>query len=86
LQQIKELASTIELVIECRDYRVPLSSRNPLFEDALQGKEKLVVYTKRDLAQEVLDDRVAFSPSKIWPGLLIEKADKNHNPEMASPV
>lgn len=46
---MKTLLSTIDLVIECRDYRVPLTSRNPLFEASLEGKERLVVYTKRDL-------------------------------------
>lgn len=46
---MKTLLSSIDLVIECRDYRVPLASRNPLFESALEGKERILVYTKRDL-------------------------------------
>lgn len=46
---MKSLLSSIDLVIECRDYRVPLTSRNPLFESALEGKERVIVYTKRDL-------------------------------------
>ncbi|KAF2001597.1 P-loop containing nucleoside triphosphate hydrolase protein [Amniculicola lignicola CBS 123094] len=49
LQKMKTLLSTIDLVIECRDYRVPLTSRNPLFEKSLEGKERIIVYTKRDL-------------------------------------
>lgn len=58
LQKMKELVNSVELVIECRDYRVPLSSRNPLFEETLQGKQRLLVYTKRDLGMEALDERV----------------------------
>jgi ribosome biogenesis GTPase A len=46
---MKQLLTSIDLVIECRDYRVPLTSRNPLFEKALEGKERVIVYTKRDL-------------------------------------
>lgn len=46
---MKTLLSSIDLVIECRDYRVPLTSRNPLFEKALDGTERVIVYTKRDL-------------------------------------
>ena len=46
---MKTLLSTIDLIIECRDYRVPLTSRNPLFEASLAGRERLIVYTKRDL-------------------------------------
>lgn len=55
---MKEMVNSVELVIECRDYRVPLSSRNPLFEETLQGKQRVLVYTKRDLAMEVLDEKV----------------------------
>ncbi|KAF1972372.1 mitochondrial GTPase-like protein [Bimuria novae-zelandiae CBS 107.79] len=57
LQKMKTLLSTIDLVIECRDYRVPLTSRNPLFEESLEGKERLIVYTKRDLGGAPLDTR-----------------------------
>lgn len=46
---MKTLLSSTDLVIECRDYRVPLTSRNPLFEESLAGRVRLVVYTKKDL-------------------------------------
>lgn len=46
---MKTLLSSIDLIVECRDYRVPLTSRNPLFEASLAGRERLIVYTKRDL-------------------------------------
>ena len=49
LDKMKSRLSTIDFVIECRDYRVPISSQNPLFEDTLVGKDRLIVYTKRDL-------------------------------------
>jgi ribosome biogenesis GTPase A len=49
LAKMKSLLNSIDLVVECRDYRVPLTSRNPLFESALEGKDRLIVYTKRDL-------------------------------------
>jgi len=57
---MKELVGSVSLVIECRDYRVPLASRNPLFESTLLGKERVVVYTKRDLGMQVLDEKVSF--------------------------
>lgn len=46
---MKALLSSIDLVIECRDYRTPLSSRNPLFEQNLGERPRLIVYTKQDL-------------------------------------
>jgi ribosome biogenesis GTPase A len=54
---MKTLVSSIDLVIECRDYRVPLTSRNPLFESALEGKERVIVYTMRDLGGGLRDNR-----------------------------
>lgn len=67
LSKMKQMVSSVELIIECRDYRVPLSSRNPLFEETLQGRERIIVYTKRDLAAGVLDLEVSgvFSHS-FW--------------------
>lgn len=52
LDKMKTMLSHINLVIECRDYRIPLSSRNPLFEENLAGRERLIVYTKQDLGSE----------------------------------
>jgi len=49
LTKMKTMLSQIDLIIECRDYRVPISSRNPLFEESLAGRQRLIVYTKRDL-------------------------------------
>lgn len=46
---MSKMLTQIELIIECRDYRVPLTSRNPLFEQSLAGRERVIVYTKRDL-------------------------------------
>ncbi|CZR62944.1 probable mitochondrial GTPase 1 [Phialocephala subalpina] len=52
LSKMKTMLSSIDLIIECRDYRVPLTSRNPLFEESLAGRERVVVYTKRDLGSK----------------------------------
>lgn len=52
LAKMKTMLSQIDLVIECRDYRIPLSSRNPLFEENLAGRERLIVYTKQDLGSQ----------------------------------
>jgi hypothetical protein len=52
LSKMKTMLSQIDLIVECRDYRVPLTSHNPLFEDALAGRERMVVYTKKDLGRK----------------------------------
>jgi len=52
LNKMTTMLSAIDLIIECRDYRVPISSRNPLFEESLAGRERLIVYTKQDLGSD----------------------------------
>nr|OQO31855.1 hypothetical protein B0A51_00861 [Rachicladosporium sp. CCFEE 5018] len=51
LSKMRTLLAQIDLIVECRDYRVPLTSHNPLFEDSLAGKERMIVYTKKDLGR-----------------------------------
>lgn len=53
---MKPLLASIDLVLEVRDYRVPLTSRNPLLDDAIRANgndtRRIVVFTKRDLAMD----------------------------------
>lgn len=61
------MLSSIDLIIECRDYRVPLTSRNPLFEESLAGRQRLVVYTKRDLgSKNTADDKKREGIIRDW--------------------
>ncbi|KAJ6443938.1 GTP-binding protein [Purpureocillium lavendulum] len=50
--KIKGLLSTISVVLECRDFRLPLSTHNPTLERAVAGRERLIVYTKADLGAD----------------------------------
>lgn len=47
---MRTLLGQTDLVLECRDARIPLTSRNPVFEEALRGRARVVVFTKGDLA------------------------------------
>ncbi|KAI8966408.1 P-loop containing nucleoside triphosphate hydrolase protein [Daldinia sp. FL1419] len=49
LTSMRKVLSNINLILECRDSRVPLTSTNPLLESALAGRDRIVVYTKSDL-------------------------------------
>jgi len=49
LTKMKSMLSLIDYVVECRDYRAPVTSINPMFEEALGKIRRLIVYTKRDL-------------------------------------
>ena len=50
--KIKTLISNIGLVLECRDFRLPLSTHNPHLENTIAGCERFVVYTKSDLGKD----------------------------------
>jgi ribosome biogenesis GTPase A len=49
-RQIEEKLKLIDVVIELLDARVPLSSRNPMIDDILKGKPRMVLLNKNDLA------------------------------------
>lgn len=50
--KIKSILPTISIVLECRDFRLPLSTQNPSLEQAIAGRERLVIYTKSDLGTD----------------------------------
>lgn len=49
-RQIQEKLKLIDLAIELLDARIPLSSRNPMIDEILQNKPRLVLLNKSDLA------------------------------------
>jgi ribosome biogenesis GTPase A len=54
---MRRTLSTVSLIIECRDFRVPITSWNPLLERTLSAsnspdRSRIIVYTKRDLAPD----------------------------------
>lgn len=50
LTRLGHLAPQIDLVIEVRDSRAPLSTTNVLFDKVLARKERVVLYSKKDLS------------------------------------
>ncbi|OLL24846.1 Mitochondrial GTPase 1 [Neolecta irregularis DAH-3] len=64
-RKMKALLSDIDLIIEARDARLPISSRNPIFEKEFGNKERIVVYNKRDLAGTFSEDRVRMLSPEV---------------------
>lgn len=56
-RQIEEKLKLIDLVIELLDARIPLSSRNPMIDEILKGKPRLVLLNKADLADPRATER-----------------------------
>ncbi|KXG43678.1 ribosome biogenesis GTPase YlqF [Tepidibacillus decaturensis] len=51
-RQITEKLSLIDIVIELLDARIPLSSRNPMIDEIVNQKPRLVLLNKSDLADQ----------------------------------
>ncbi|KAJ2553248.1 Mitochondrial GTPase 1, partial [Coemansia sp. RSA 1933] len=50
VKQMRDQLRAVDLVVETRDARIPLSSINQQFEDIVGKKSRLIVYNKSDLA------------------------------------
>ena len=76
-RQMEERLKAVDMVIELRDARMPLASRNPLLIDLAKDKPKLIVLTKMDMADD--------NETKKWINKLSEEGnsclalDLNHN-------
>ncbi len=49
---IKENLKAVDVVVEIVDSRIPVSSRNPVIDELISGKRRIVVLGKADLADE----------------------------------
>lgn len=81
VSKLKTVLSRISLVIECRDFRLPLSTHNPILEKAVAGCQKIIVYTKHDLGSDSpgarhLLQKLHGRRALFW--------DKNHSTSTAS--
>ena len=57
IRQIKEQLKLVDLVIEVLDARIPLSSRNPDLNGIAQGKLRMIILAKADLADPQSTDK-----------------------------
>ncbi len=49
---IQENLKTVDLVIEVIDSRIPISSRNPIIDELVRNKRRLIVLNKSDLSDD----------------------------------
>lgn len=53
---IKDNLKMVDAVIEVIDARIPLSSRNPIIDDMVGGKTRVIIMNKSDLADEAASE------------------------------
>ena len=54
---IQENLKLVDIVVEVIDARIPVSSRNPVIDDILKNKKRIVVLNKNDLADERANEK-----------------------------
>lgn len=52
-REITERVKIVDMVIELVDGRAPYSSKNPMFDEIIKNKPRLIVMTKKDLSDPV---------------------------------
>lgn len=55
-RQIQEQLKAVDMIIECRDGRIPLASSNPMIDELVGQKPRMIVLTKKDLAQDTVTE------------------------------
>jgi ribosome biogenesis GTPase A len=55
-RQLSEQLSRVDVIVEMCDARLPYSSRNPVLNDMVAGKERILVLNKADLADPARTD------------------------------
>ena len=56
IRNIEQMLPAVDMVIECRDARIVESSHNPLIDEVIKNKPRLIVLTKKDLANPYLTE------------------------------
>lgn len=75
---IESQIKLVDMVIELRDARVPNASANPLLEQLIQQKPRLLVFTKRDMADANVSQR--WKKHFEAQGISVLFLDANHDP------
>lgn len=82
-RQIEKNLKLIDMVIELIDARIPLSSRNPMIDEILQDKPRLVLLNKADLADPSITEQwVNYFKTKDLQALAFDATSGKQLPEI----
>src|SRR5690625_4553364 len=86
-RQVEEKLKLVDCVMELVDARAPLSSQNPMQQQVLQNKSKMIVIMKKDLADHQETNKwIAYFKEKSIPAVAVnvnDKADVNRVIQLA---
>ncbi|WP_047984899.1 ribosome biogenesis GTPase YlqF [Ornithinibacillus californiensis] len=77
-REIEEKLKLVDFVMELVDARAPLSSQNPMLQQVLQSKSKMILLMKRDLADtKVTNEWIEYFKEREIPALAVNVNDKS---------
>jgi ribosome biogenesis GTPase A len=77
-REIEEKLKLVDFVMELVDARAPLSSQNPMLQQVLQNKSKMILLMKRDLADtKVTNEWIEYFKEREIPALAVNVNDKS---------
>ena len=72
LKEMKESTKMVDIILELRDARIPISSANPKIDEVVNQKPRLIVLTKDDLADRKETTKwLAYFESQGMPAISI---------------
>ncbi|MFC2950128.1 ribosome biogenesis GTPase YlqF [Virgibacillus sediminis] len=76
-REVEEKLKLVDFVMELVDARTPLSSQNPMLQQVLQNKPKMIIMMKKDLADPQQTDRwIASFESQGIPAIAVDVNQK----------
>ena len=64
-REIGEAVKQVDIVIEIIDARIPMASRNPILNEIIGNKPRIIVLNKSDLADSKINQTFLYIFSKI---------------------
>lgn len=75
-RQVTEKLKLVDIIFELIDARLPMSSRNPMLDDIIHQKTKLLILNKADMADEVQTKQwIAYFKSKGHHAIAVNSLD-----------
>ena len=78
-RQMIENLKAVDFIIEVRDARIPNASKNPMLNELAQNKKKLIILSKKDLADENVTKEWARSIEEEGSLVLVMNLQKDKN-------
>ncbi|WP_085992407.1 ribosome biogenesis GTPase YlqF [Oceanobacillus senegalensis] len=86
-REVEQKLKLVDFVIELVDARAPFSSQNPMLQQVLQNKPKMIVLMKKDLADIAVTDKwLSYFNEKKVPAVSVDvnqKSDIKHVIQLA---